>query len=102
LVRRVRLDEEEMAVHLGHRTADASAAQVAGLPDGPAGRGCPELFRARVRGCRRLAWADALELRVVLQALRVLTQPDASPKAAIPFLGQVVVVVFQAGVVAVV
>jgi hypothetical protein len=90
-----------MAVHLGRRTADASAAQVAGLPDDPAGRGCPELCRVRVRGCRRLASADALELRVALQARRVLTQMDALPKAAIPFLGQAVAVVLQAVVVVV-
>jgi hypothetical protein len=37
----------------------------------------------------------------VLQAHRELPQPDALPKAAIPFLGQAVAVVLQAVVVVV-
>jgi hypothetical protein len=41
-----------------------------------------------------------MELRAVLQARRELTQPDALPKAAIPFLGQAVAVVLQAVVAA--
>jgi hypothetical protein len=90
-----------MAVHLGRRTADASAAPVAGRLDGLGGRGCPELCRVRVRGCQRLASADATALWAVLQARRALTQMDALPKAAIPVLGQTVAVVLQVFVVVV-
>jgi hypothetical protein len=74
-----------MAVLLGRQTADASADQVAGRPDGLAGRGCPERCRALVRGCR-WASADARELRAAPQAHRERLQPDEPPRAAFPFL----------------
>ena len=98
--RLVRLDEEQMGVPLCRRTADASAGQVAGLPDGLAGRGCPELCQALVRGCR-WALADVLILRAVPQARRAQPQPDEQPGAAFPFLvGRVAAAVHPAAVAA--
>jgi hypothetical protein len=62
-----------MAVHLGRRTAGALAALVAGLPDGLAAGGSPELCRALAPDC---PWAsvDAKELRA---GRRAQLQPDA-------------------------
>ncbi len=87
-----------MAVHLGRRTADASAARVADLPDDLAGRGCPETFRALVRGCPRWASVGVSELRAVLQARR---RPDALPKAAFQFLDRAAAAVLRVVVVVV-
>jgi hypothetical protein len=76
-----------MAVHLGRRAVDASAGLVGVLPDGLAGRDCPELCQARVRGCP-WALADALEPQAVLREHRAQLPPDASRKAVFPFLAR--------------